>query len=132
LAAWDVRQAELFGRLVTQVMEQEPYFLARRVFWVVDTGSSHRGQACLRRIEGAWPNLVVVHLPIHASWLNQIEIYFSIRDALYHAFATGRAYFKGIRFEFPGVSLHPAPQQKRNIVIWRGGASAQSCSVRSS
>lgn len=78
LAAWDVRQAELFGRLVTQVMEQEPYFLARRVFWVVDTGSSHRGQACVRRLEGAWPNLVVVHLPIHASWLNQIEIYFSI------------------------------------------------------
>ena len=78
LAAWDVRQAELIGRLVTQVMEQEPYFLARRVFWVVDTGSAHRGQACVRRLEGAWPNLVVVHLPIHASWLNQIEIYFSI------------------------------------------------------
>jgi len=90
LAAWDVCQAELFGRceaktgiepfgrLVTQVMEQEPYFSARRVFWVVDSGSSHRGQACVRRLWGAWPNLVVVHLPIHASWLNQIEIYFSI------------------------------------------------------
>ena len=26
----------------------------------------------------AFPNLVPVHGPIHASWLNQIEIYFSI------------------------------------------------------
>ncbi|MEO9036884.1 MAG: hypothetical protein ABI442_15330 [Gemmatimonadaceae bacterium] len=25
-----------------------------------------------------WPNLLLVHLPIHASWLNQIEIVFSI------------------------------------------------------
>jgi len=26
----------------------------------------------------AYPNAVLVHLPIHASWLNQVEIYFSI------------------------------------------------------
>ncbi len=25
-----------------------------------------------------WPNLILVHTPIHASWLNQIEIYFSV------------------------------------------------------
>ena len=25
-----------------------------------------------------WPNSVVVHTPIHASWLNQVEVYFSI------------------------------------------------------
>ena len=56
----------------------DPPSSGRRVFWVVDNGSSHRGQARVRRLEGAWPNLVVVHLPIHASWLNQIEIYFSI------------------------------------------------------
>jgi hypothetical protein len=90
LAAWDVHQARLFGRceattgiapfgrLVDQVMTAEPYASARRVFWVVDNGSSHRGQASIDRLEGAWANLTLVHLPVHASWLNQIEIYFSV------------------------------------------------------
>ena len=90
LAAWDVQRAKLFGRcepttgivpfgrLVEQVMTAEPYRSARRVFWVVDNGSSHRGQASVERLEGAYPNLRLIHLPIHASWLNQIEIYFSI------------------------------------------------------
>jgi hypothetical protein len=90
LAAWDVHQARLFGRcepstgiqpfgrLVAQVMTVEPYASAERVFWVVDNGSSHRGQASIKRLESQWPNLRLVHLPVHASWLNQIEIYFSI------------------------------------------------------
>jgi DDE superfamily endonuclease len=90
LAAWDVHQARLFGRLepttgiapfgrlVAQVMSCEPYASARRVFWIVDNGSSHRGQASIDRLEGGWENLTLVHLPVHASWLNQIEIYFSI------------------------------------------------------
>jgi hypothetical protein len=59
-------------------MTTEPYASARRVFWVVDNGSSHRGQASIDRLQGEWPNLRLVHLPVHASWLNQIEIYFSI------------------------------------------------------
>jgi transposase len=90
LAAWDVHQATLFGRcepstgiapfgrLVEQVMTTEPYASARRVFWIVDNGSSHRGRASVERLEGEWPNLRLIHLPIHASWLNQVEIYFSI------------------------------------------------------
>jgi len=90
LAAWDVRRArvygrcepttgiEPFGRLVKHVMRREPYRSARRVFWIMDNGSSHRGQACVDRLQSQWPNIVVVHLPIHASWLNQIEIYFSV------------------------------------------------------
>jgi hypothetical protein len=90
LAAWDVHRAKLFGRcepttgivpfgnLVEQVMTQEPYVSASRVFWILDNGSSHRGAAGAKRLETAWPNLRVVHLPVHASWLNQIEIYFSI------------------------------------------------------
>jgi hypothetical protein len=49
-----------------------------RVFFIVDNGSSHRGQASVERATKAWPNLTLVHLPVHASWLNQIEIYFSI------------------------------------------------------
>jgi hypothetical protein len=90
LAAWDVHRAKVFGRcepttgiepfgrLITQVMTTEPYHSARRVFWVVDNGSSHRGQAAARRLQSAWPTLRLVHLPVHASWLNQVEIYFSI------------------------------------------------------
>lgn len=90
IAAWDVHRAKLFGRtepttgiapfgrLVAQVMDAEPYRSARRVFWVVDNGSSHRGEAAVRRLQRDYTNLVLVHLPIHASWLNQVEIYFSI------------------------------------------------------
>lgn len=90
LAALDVHRAKVFGRcepatgiapferLVDQVMRQAPYRDARRVFWIMDNGSSHRGQAAVERLTRAHPRLVPVHGPIHASWLNQIEIYFSI------------------------------------------------------
>lgn len=67
-----------FDRLVWQVMTKQPYASARRVFWIVDNGSSHRGQKSVERLQRRWPNLVLVHLPVHASWLNQIEIYYSI------------------------------------------------------
>jgi hypothetical protein len=75
-AAWSPPLAST--RLVTQVMTTEPYAWAKRVFWIVDNGSSHRGQASINRLEGRWRNLRLVHLPVHASWLNQIELYFSI------------------------------------------------------
>jgi hypothetical protein len=90
LAALDVHHATVmgrcapttgivpFGELVEQVMTTEPYASARRVFWVVDNGSSHNGQASLDRMHETWPNAVLVHLPIHASCLNQVEIFFSI------------------------------------------------------
>jgi hypothetical protein len=51
-----------FGRLVQQVMEQEPYRKAHRVFWIVDNGSSHRGAASVRRLQGKYSNLILVHL----------------------------------------------------------------------
>jgi len=90
LAAWDVHRAKLFGRcepkngiepfgrLVEQVMSVEPYVSADQVFWIVDNGSSHRGERSVKRLQGEWPNLRLVHLPTRASWLNQIEIYFSV------------------------------------------------------
>ena len=59
-------------------MTQDPYRSARRVFWIMDNGSSHRGQRSVERLQNRYPNLRVVHGPVHASWLNQIEIYFSI------------------------------------------------------
>jgi hypothetical protein len=48
------------------------------VFWVVDNGSSHRGKAAAQRLRQRWPNAMLVNLPVHANWLNQIEIYFSV------------------------------------------------------
>jgi len=90
LDAWDVRRGRVIGRtepkggiepfdrLVWQVMTKEPYASARRVFWIVDNGSDHRGQASIDRLEGRWRALTLVHLPVHASWLNQVEIYHSI------------------------------------------------------
>jgi len=59
-------------------MTQEPYRSARRVFWIMDNGSSHRGRRSVERLQRRYPNVRVVHGPVHASWLNQIEIYFSI------------------------------------------------------
>jgi DDE superfamily endonuclease len=90
LAAWDVQEGrvmglceprtgiEPFGRLVQRVMEQPVYGSADRVFWVVDNGSSHRGEASVKRMSRAYPNAILVHLPVHASWLNQVEVYFSV------------------------------------------------------
>jgi hypothetical protein len=45
---------------------------------VVDNGSSHRGQKAIDRLARRFPNAVMVHTPVHASWVNQIEIYFSV------------------------------------------------------
>ena len=90
LAAWDVHRAKVFGRcevkngmapverLVSEVMNQEPYKSARRVFWIMDNCSAHRGQKATDRFRAKWPNAILIHTPVHASWLNQVEIYFSI------------------------------------------------------
>jgi len=69
---------EPFGRLVQQVMTRREYGLADRVFWVVDNGSSHRGAASGNRLRKAYGNAILVHTPVHASWLNQVEVYFSL------------------------------------------------------
>jgi DDE superfamily endonuclease len=90
LAAWDVKRAKLFDRcapadgivpfdaLIEQFMTVEPYSKARRVFVIVDNGSAHRGQASINRLQDRYKNLILIHTPVHASWLNQAEIYFSI------------------------------------------------------
>jgi len=90
LAAWDVHRGQVIGRcedstgiepfarLVEQVMTSQPYASADRVFWITDNGSSHRGQASIDRMHAAWSNAHLVHTPVHASWLDQCEIYFSV------------------------------------------------------
>jgi len=87
LAAYDVHRAKVFGRcedttgiapftrLVEQVMTQEPYKSANRVLWVVDNGSSHRGRKAIDRLSEQFPNAVMVHTPVHASWLNQVSTF---------------------------------------------------------
>lgn len=74
----DTTGIEPFGRLVASVMQREPYASAERVFWIMDGGSSHHPHTSPARLQAAHANLIAVHLPTHASWLNQIEIYFSI------------------------------------------------------
>jgi hypothetical protein len=90
LAAWDVRRGMIlgrcaaktgikpFGELVDQVLEQSPYDDAERMFFIVDNGSSHRGNASVERMRRRDKRIILVHTPVHASWLNQVEIYFSI------------------------------------------------------
>jgi DDE superfamily endonuclease len=90
LAAWDVRRGCVmgrcepttgivpFGRLVNQVLAEEPYRSSERLFWIVDNGSSHRGAAAKKRLRQVDSRIILVHTPVHASWLNQVEIYFSI------------------------------------------------------
>ena len=48
------------------------------MFVIVDNGSAHRGQASIDRLHGTWKNLILVHTPVHASWVNQAEIDFSV------------------------------------------------------
>jgi hypothetical protein len=90
LAAWDVHRGIVlgrcapktgikpFGQLVDQVLEQEVYRDAERLFFIVDNGSSHRGKASVTRMRHRDKRIILVHTPVHASWLNQVEIYFSI------------------------------------------------------
>jgi len=90
LAGWDVHRGIVLGRceaktgiapfglLVDQILEQEPYDEAERLFFIVDNGSSHRGMASVKRMRQRDKRILLVHTPVHASWLNQVEIYFSI------------------------------------------------------
>jgi hypothetical protein len=90
LAAWDVHRGVVLGRceaktgikpfarLMTQILNHEWYRHAERLFVIVDNGSSHRGQRSVQRLRKRDRRLILVHTPIHASWLNQVEIYFSI------------------------------------------------------
>jgi transposase len=90
LAGLDVHTGKVFGSapgttgivpfmtLAARVMARPEYANAPRVFVIVDNGSDHRGQAAVRRLAAAWPNAIMIHTPVHASWLNQIEIFFSV------------------------------------------------------
>jgi hypothetical protein len=90
LAFWDVHRGTVqgrceaktgivpFGRLVDDILASPPYADAERLFFIVDNGSSHRGKASIQRMRKRDKRILLVHTPVHASWLNQVEIYFSI------------------------------------------------------
>jgi transposase len=90
LAGLDVHTGKVFGatpkttgiapfmKLVGQVMARPEYQNAGRVFVVVDNGPDHRGKKAADRLRKAHPNAIMIHTPVHASWLNQVEIFFSI------------------------------------------------------
>ena len=90
LAALDVQTGKVFAAtpattgiapfmdLMSQVMSLPEYKDAPRVFVIVDNGSDHRGQAAITRLHDAHPNATMIHTPVHASWLNQVEIVFSV------------------------------------------------------
>ena len=90
LAALDVHTGKVFAAtpdttgiapfmdLMGQVMSLPEYKDAPRVFVIVDNGSDHRGEAAAGRLRDAYPNAIMIHTPVHASWLNQIEIVFSV------------------------------------------------------
>ena len=118
-------------RSIEQFMSIEPYRKAQRVFVIVDNGSAHRGQRSIDRLQGTWPNLILVHTPVHASWVNQAEIYFSVvqRKALnpttsptstpleQHATRLRpplRADRKAIRVEVHPPGPRPRPRQARS------------------
>jgi transposase len=90
LAALDIHTGKVFAStpdttgiapftdLMSKVMTRPEYKDAPRVFVIVDNGSDHRGQAAASRLRDAYPNAIMIHTPVHASWLNQVEIVFSI------------------------------------------------------
>ena len=80
-----------FMALVRLVVEQEPYRSAERLFFVIDNGGAHHRNTFQARLNETfprsdYPEMIAVHLPKHASWINQVELFFSIvaRKALPH------------------------------------------------
>src|ERR1035441_1757335 len=86
LADSDVHRAKVFGRcdvkngmapverLVSDVMNQQPYKTARRVVWIMDNCSVHRGHKAVDRFRATWPYAVLIHTPVHASWVGRTAI----------------------------------------------------------
>ena len=67
-----------FETLVEKVMADPICQNADRVFWIMDNGSAHHPATFRWWLKEAYPNAIGLHLPTGASWLNQIELYFSV------------------------------------------------------
>lgn len=49
-----------------------------RIFLIMDNGSAHHPRTFPVWIKEHFPHVIVVYTPKHASWLNQVEIFFSV------------------------------------------------------
>ena len=103
-----------FMDLAGQVMARPEYKNAPRVFAIVDNGSDHRGKAAIDRLARAHPNAIMIHTPVHASWLNQIEIFSVIQKkvvtpndfaSLEELSATLLAFTRPVQPDRPAVQL---------------------------
>ncbi len=114
LAAWDVHGAKLFGRLepstgiepfkrlAAQVMELEPHRSARRVFGIVDNGSSHQGEASIERLQAAHPNLSLVRGDVEHLRRRDDAARGALRHSVLAALGSGPAPRKGTSGWPPG------------------------------
>jgi len=90
LASWDVHRAQVFGRcyprkrraeveeFVHELFAREPYCSARLIHFILDNGTSQHPNTFPQWMQEHYPRVQLHYLPTHASWLNQIELYFSI------------------------------------------------------
>ncbi len=101
-----------FTELVEKVMTSKPYATARRVFWIVDNGSSHRGWTAAARLSDAFPNARMIHLPVHASWLNQVVRHEVARDAV--------VFVKGGLTDVEDVAPGPVRKDRPHLGVRRG------------
>jgi hypothetical protein len=67
-----------FEKLVEEVMEHPICSSADRVFWITDNGTAHHPNTFTGWLKKQYENVEGLHLPTGASWLNQIELYFSV------------------------------------------------------
>jgi hypothetical protein len=67
-----------FHEALAECLKAPLYQDAERIFLIVDNGCAHHPNTSPQRIAQQFPRVTTLHLPVHSSWLNQIELYFSI------------------------------------------------------
>lgn len=107
LAAFDVHSGEAVGECIDRndsqafiafLLHLKKKYRGEKLYLILDNGTTHRSKATTRFL-ARHECLVPVFLPTHASWLNQIELWFSAltRQALKHAsFASREALIERI------------------------------------
>jgi transposase len=88
MASFNTRDGEVVGKciernnsatfisFVDDLMKRYPK--GKKLYLVLDNGSSHKSKATKAFLERHKKRVQAVYLPVHASWLNQVEIWFSV------------------------------------------------------
>ena len=69
---------ETFQTALSHCLARPRALAWERIFLILDNGPSHHPHTSPARLAALDPRLIAVHLPTHSSWLNQVELYFSI------------------------------------------------------